>query len=88
MSHLIKRSLDFGEVYWLLLRPVHVLAAEIAMTPVISLQTQVPGGITSQRNKWANADPLKYWRRDQVPRRSKHRLLIGHTHHEPSFLIK
>jgi hypothetical protein len=37
---------------------------------VISLKIQV--GITSQINKWVNTDPRKYWRWDQVPRRSKH----------------
>jgi hypothetical protein len=33
---------------------------------VISLEIQV--GITSQINKWANTDPRKYRRWDQVPR--------------------
>jgi hypothetical protein len=36
---------------------------------VINLEIQV--GITSQINIWANTDPRKYWRWDQVPRRSK-----------------
>jgi hypothetical protein len=37
---------------------------------VISLEIQV--GITSRIHKWANTDPRKYKRWDQVPRRSKH----------------
>jgi hypothetical protein len=44
---------------------------------VISLKIQA--GNTSQRNKWANTDPRIYRRWDQVPRRSKHPLLIDHT---------
>jgi hypothetical protein len=42
---------------------------------VISLETQV--GITSQRNKWANTGPRKYWRRDKVSMRSKQPLSTG-----------
>jgi hypothetical protein len=52
---------------------------------VISLEIQV--GITSQINKWANTDPRKYWRWDQVPRRSKHPLPTGHTRCEPNSII-
>jgi hypothetical protein len=44
---------------------------------VISLKIQVE--ITSQTNKWANTDPWKYRRWDQVPRRSKHPLPTGRT---------
>jgi hypothetical protein len=32
-------------------------------------------------------DPWKYRRWDQVPRRSKHPVLIDHTHREPSSMI-
>jgi hypothetical protein len=39
---------------------------------VVSLKIEV--GITSQINKWANTDPRKYRRWDQMPRRSKHPL--------------
>jgi hypothetical protein len=49
---------------------------------VISLKIQV--GNANQRNKWTNTDPRIYRRWDQVPRRSKHPLLIDHTRHEPS----
>jgi hypothetical protein len=52
---------------------------------VISLEIQV--GIKSQINKWANTDPRKYRRWDQVPRGSKHHLLTGRTRREPSFII-
>jgi hypothetical protein len=52
---------------------------------VIGLKIQV--GNTNQRNKWANTDPRTYRRRDQVPRRSKHPLLIDHTRLEPSSII-
>ena len=52
---------------------------------VISLKIQV--GITNQRNKWANTDPRIYRRWDQVPRRSKHLLLINRTRREPSSMI-
>jgi hypothetical protein len=52
---------------------------------VISLKIQV--GNVNQRNKWANTDPRIYWRWDQVPRRSKHPLLIDHIRHEPSSMI-
>jgi hypothetical protein len=52
---------------------------------VIGLKIQV--GNTNQRNKWANMDPRIYQRWDQVPRRSKHPLLIDHTRREPSFMI-
>ena len=52
---------------------------------VISLKIQV--GNTNQRNKWANTDPRIYRRWDQVPRRSKHPLLIDHTRREPSSMI-
>jgi hypothetical protein len=45
---------------------------------VISLEAQV--GITSQRNTWTNTKSRIYRRWDQVPRRSKHPLLIGRTH--------
>ena len=49
---------------------------------VISLKIQV--GIRSHMNKWANTNPRKYWRLDQVPRRSKHPLPTGRTRREPS----
>ena len=52
---------------------------------MISLKIQV--GITNQRNKKANTDPRIYRRWDQVPRRSKHSLLIDHTRLEPSSMI-
>jgi hypothetical protein len=52
---------------------------------VISLKIQV--GNTDQRNKWDNTDPRIYRRWDQVPRRSKHLLLIDHTRREPSSMI-
>jgi hypothetical protein len=52
---------------------------------VISLKIQE--GNTNQRNKWANTDPRIYRRKDQVPRRSKHLLLIDHTRREPSSMI-
>jgi hypothetical protein len=52
---------------------------------VISLNIQV--GNTNQINKWANTDPRIYRRWDQMPRRSKHPLLIDHTRREPSFII-
>jgi hypothetical protein len=52
---------------------------------VISLKIQV--GNTNQRNKWANTNPRIYRRWDQVPRRSKHPLLIDHTRREPSSMI-
>jgi hypothetical protein len=52
---------------------------------VISLKIQV--GNTNQRNKWANTDPRIHRRWDQVPRRSKHPLLIDHTRREPSSMI-
>jgi hypothetical protein len=52
---------------------------------VISLETQV--GVTSQINRWANTAPRTCWRWDQVPRRSMHPLLTGHTRHEPSSMI-
>jgi hypothetical protein len=52
---------------------------------VISLEIQV--GITSQINTWANTDPRKYRRWDQVPRRSKHPLPTGRTRREPSSII-
>jgi hypothetical protein len=52
---------------------------------VISLKIQI--GDTNQRNKWANTDPWIYRRWDQVPRRSKHPLLIDHTRCEPSSMI-
>jgi hypothetical protein len=52
---------------------------------VISLEIQV--GITSQINKWANTDPRKYRRWDQVPRRNKHPLPTGRTRYEPSSMI-
>jgi hypothetical protein len=45
---------------------------------VNSLKIQV--GNTNQRNKWANTDPRIYRRWDQVPRWSKHPLLIDHTY--------
>jgi hypothetical protein len=48
---------------------------------VISLEMQ--GGITSQRNKWANTDPLTYRRWDQESRRSKHPLTTGRTRRVP-----
>jgi hypothetical protein len=44
-------------------------------------------GITSQIHKWANTDPRKYRRWNQVPRRSKHPLPTGHTRREPSSII-
>ena len=52
---------------------------------VISLKIQV--GITSQINEWAKTDPRIYRRWDQVPRRSKHPLLTGHTRREPRSTI-
>jgi hypothetical protein len=52
---------------------------------VISLKIQV--GNTNQRNRWANTDHKIYWRWDQVPRGSKHPLLIDHTRREPSSKI-
>jgi hypothetical protein len=52
---------------------------------VISLKMQV--GNANQRNKWANTDPRIYRRWDQVPRRSKHPMLIDHTRREPSSMI-
>jgi hypothetical protein len=52
---------------------------------VISLKIQV--GNTNQRNEWANTDPRIYQTWDQVPRRSKHPLLIDHTRREPSSMI-
>jgi hypothetical protein len=52
---------------------------------VISLKK--PVGNTNQRNQWANKDPRIYRRWDQVPRRSKHPLLIDHTRREPSSMI-
>jgi hypothetical protein len=52
---------------------------------VISLKLQV--GNTNQRNKWANTDPRIYRRRGQVPRWSKHPLLIDYTGHEPISMI-
>jgi hypothetical protein len=59
--------------------------ANILYRRVISLEIQV--GITSQINKWANTDSLKYRRWDQVPRRSKHPLPTGRTRREPSSII-
>jgi hypothetical protein len=44
-------------------------------------------GNTNQRNKWANTDPRIYRRWDQVPRRTKHPLLIDHTRRKPSSMI-
>jgi hypothetical protein len=52
---------------------------------VISLKIQL--GNTNQRNKCANTDPRIYRGWDRVPRRSKHPLLIDHTHCEPSSMI-
>jgi hypothetical protein len=52
---------------------------------VISLKTQVE--VTSQINKWANADPRTCRRWDQVPRRSKHPLSTGHPRRESSSMI-
>ena len=37
---------------------------------------------------WANTDPWTHQRWNQVPRRSKHPLLIDHTHREPIVLIR
>ena len=48
---------------------------------VISLETQV--GVTSQINELVNTNPRTCQRWDQVPRRSKHPLLIGRTRREP-----
>jgi hypothetical protein len=48
---------------------------------VISLKQQE--GNTNQSNELGNTDPQIYWRWDQVPRRSKHPLLIDHTRREP-----
>jgi hypothetical protein len=49
---------------------------------VISLKIQVRN--TNQRNSiWANTDPWIYRRWDQMPRRSKHPLLINQTRREP-----
>jgi hypothetical protein len=52
---------------------------------VISLKIQV--GNTNQRNEWASTDPRINRRWDQVPRRSKHPLLIDHTRRELSSMI-
>jgi hypothetical protein len=52
---------------------------------VISLKIQV--GNANQRSKWANTDPRIYQRWGQVPRRSKHPLLIDHTRRKPSSMI-
>jgi hypothetical protein len=52
---------------------------------VISLKIQVRN--TNQRNKWANTDPRICRRWDQVPRRSKHPLLIDHIRRELSSMI-
>jgi hypothetical protein len=50
-------------------------------------QSQNTSRNTNQRYKWANTDPRIYWRWDQVPRRSKHPLLIDHTCRELSSMI-
>jgi hypothetical protein len=60
------------------------MSNEMAKIPK-SLKIQV--GNTNQRNKWANTDPRIYRRWDQVPRKSKHPLLIYHTRREPSSMI-
>ncbi|XP_056000244.1 uncharacterized protein LOC130048105 isoform X2 [Ostrea edulis] len=39
-------------------------------------------------DSWANTDPWTHQRWDQVPRRSKHPLLTGHTRREPHILIR
>jgi hypothetical protein len=52
---------------------------------LISLKIQV--GNTNRRNRYANTDPMIYWRWDQVPRRSKRPLLINHTRRELSSII-
>jgi hypothetical protein len=39
---------------------------------------------SEKKNRWANTDPWKYRMWDQVPRRSKHPMLIYYTRHEPS----
>ena len=43
--------------------------------------------IQYKNKSWANTDPWAHQRWDQVPRRSKHPLLIGHTRREPIVLI-
>jgi hypothetical protein len=52
---------------------------------VVSLKIQV--GNTNQRNELVNTDPRIYRRCNQVPRRSKHPLLIDHTRREPISMI-
>jgi hypothetical protein len=52
-----------------------------------SNRLEIQVGITSQINKWANTDPRKCWRWDQMPRRSHHPLPTGHTRREPSSII-
>jgi hypothetical protein len=64
---------------------MHIFNERPKYRRVISLEIQV--GITSQINIWANTDPQTHRRRDQVPRRSKHPLLTGHTRREPSSII-
>jgi hypothetical protein len=64
---------------------IHVYMKWLRYQRVISLKIQVEN--TNQRNKWANTDPRIYRRWDQVPRRSKHPLLIDHTRREPSSMI-
>ncbi|XP_056020094.1 titin-like isoform X2 [Ostrea edulis] len=39
-------------------------------------------------DSWANTDPWTHQRWDQVPKRSKHPLLTGHTRREPHILIR
>ncbi|XP_048730227.1 uncharacterized protein LOC125647559 isoform X2 [Ostrea edulis] len=43
---------------------------------------------TLYRYSWSNTDPWTHQRWDQVPRRSKHPLLTGHTRREPYILIR
>jgi hypothetical protein len=42
---------------------------------------------TSDKQIWANTDPRKYWRWDQVPGRSKHPLPTSHTSREHTSII-
>jgi hypothetical protein len=59
----------------------------MAKIPKSDQSQKIQVGNTNQRNKWANTDPRMYWRWDQVPRRSKHPLLIDHTRCESSSMI-
>jgi hypothetical protein len=77
---------DCLHIQWLLKVCIFVIELKwLRYQRVISLETQV--GVTSQINKWANMDPQTCQRWDQVPRRSKHPLSIGHIRREPSSMI-